>query len=65
VRGRRGELLFVRREVEILRRLQSPFIVALVDFEVFSNSTVHIYMDYCDGGDLMILLEQKEKITLR
>lgn len=63
VRG--TEMLFVRTEVEVLRRLQSPFIVAFVDFEVFPNSIVHIYMDYCEGGDLMILLEQQEKIILR
>jgi serine/threonine protein kinase len=63
--GREKDLFFVRREVEVLRRLQSPFIIALVDFEVFSNSIVHIYMDYCDGGDLMVLLEQEGKFILQ
>jgi serine/threonine protein kinase len=63
--GRERDQVLVHREIEVLRRLQSPFIVAFVDFEIFSNAVVHIYMDYCDGGDLRVLLEQEGNFILR
>lgn len=55
----------VRREIAFVQRLQSPFIVALIDYELFSDRQLDVYMEYCEGGDLMPLLGQHKDIDLR
>jgi serine/threonine protein kinase len=54
---------FFRREVDILRRLNHPGIVKLLDFHVTADSKCFLVMDYVPGNNLEKMLKEVGPLT--
>jgi serine/threonine-protein kinase ULK/ATG1 len=49
-------------EIEILRGLQHPHIVALIDCRE-STTHIHLVMEYCSLGDLSMFIKKRDKLA--
>ncbi|KAI1940562.1 Serine/threonine-protein kinase [Ophidiomyces ophidiicola] len=53
----------LKMEIEILKGLQHPHIVSLIDCDESSPSCIHLVMEYCALGDLSLFIRKRD--TLR
>jgi serine/threonine protein kinase len=54
----------IKREVNLLRIFDNPYILKFIDFFETVNN-IYIITEYCNGGDLQQVLDSKKSLTER